>query len=138
MRNLLTITVLLFSSFALQSRTPPETISKAFKQKFPDLTNVKWCKESKTEWEASFVLYNVSASANFSTSGDWLETEIEIPVTKIPEVIVSAIQEADKDCKIVGAALIENSKSETIYEAVVKTGPKKKEVFYKSDGVIII
>jgi len=129
--------MLFLSSCVLQSSTPPETVLKAFKQKFPDATNVKWGKESKTEWEASFVLDNVGASANFSASGDWLETEIEIPVTKIPDAIVSAIQQADKDCKIVGAAMIENSKSETIYEADVKSGLKKKEVFYKPDGTII-
>ena len=138
MKNFLLIAILLFSSCVLQSSTPPEAVLKAFKQKFPDATNVKWGKESKTEWEASFILDdNLSASANFSTSGDWLETEKEIPVTRIPEVIVSAIQKADKNSKIVGGAVIENSKSETIYEADVKTGFKKKEVFYKPDGSII-
>lgn len=137
MRNLLLISVFLFSSCVLLAGTPPETVLKAFKQKFPDATNVKWGKESKTEWEASFMISNVNTSANFSVSGAWLETEKEIPVTNIPAVIVSEIQKADKNGKIVGASVIENSKSETIYEADVKSGIKRREVLYKPDGTII-
>jgi hypothetical protein len=137
MKNLLIFTLIFFSSFTLKSSTPPEIVLKAFKQKFPGAINIKWGKENKTEWEAAFILDNVNFSANYTSSGDWLETEKEIPVTKLPNEVLAAIQKADKNCSIVGAAFIENSKSETTYEADIKSGLKKKEVFYKPDGTII-
>jgi hypothetical protein len=137
MKNLLIFTILFFSSCVLKSNTPPEIVLKAFKQKFPSAINVKWGKENKTEWEAAFIIDNVNVSANYTASGDWLETEKEIPITKLPNEILTAIQKADKNCTIVGAAVIENSISETTYEADIKSGIKKKEVFYKPDGTII-
>jgi hypothetical protein len=137
MKNLFIFTIIFFSSCTLKSSTPPEIVLQAFKQKFPNAINIKWGKENKTEWEASFILDNVNFSANYTTSGDWLETEKDIPVTKLPNEVLIAIQKADKNCTIIGAAVIENSKSETTYEADIKSGLKKKEVFYKPDGTII-
>ncbi len=136
MRNFLFITVFLFTSCSLFSGKTPEAVSRALEQKFPGATNIKWGKESENEWEANFRLNNLNASANFSNTGEWLETETEIPVSRLPGSVVSAIQEADKGCKITGAAMIESSKSETVYEADIKTGLRKKEVFYNQDGVI--
>jgi hypothetical protein len=137
MKQLLLIAALLIVADIMFGATPPEPVLKAFNQKFPGAIEVKWVKENDSEWEASFRFDNIITSANFSINGEWIETEKEKPVSELPEAIVSAINKSHKNCKIVGAAIIESAKSETIYEADIKTGLTRKEVFYKSDGTVV-
>ena len=133
---LLLISVVYFAanSFAV---TVPAAVQKAFDQKFPQATEVKWDKENSSEYEANFKINGVSASANFSDKGIWLETETEIPVAQLPEAVTSAIKKQFPQSVITGADKIENSKNETHFEADLKTGSKTKEVVFNADGTVI-
>ncbi len=129
--NVIMITLCSFTN------TPPSAVQKAFEQKFAGATNVSWAKENKKEWEASFKLNATKVSANFSNEGTWIETETEISVSLLPASVVASIKKQYPNSVIVEADKIENSKKETIYEADIKIGKKKKEVILNTEGTFL-
>ena len=114
----------------------PIAIETAFNAKFPKATKVKWDKENATEYEANFVLNGLKHSANYSISGEWLETESLTTFDKMPEKVQQAFNTAHKGAKVKAVAKIENAKNETLYEIEVKKGLKAVEYFYNADGTI--
>ncbi len=137
MKRLFIITIVCLIPILVFAGKPPEAVYKAFQQKFPTATNIKWGKESANEWEASFIFNNKKNSANFATDGQWLETETEIGVQELPPRILSEIKQTNKNCKVTGAYIIESVKSGNQYEAEIRKGIRKKEVIYNTDGILV-
>lgn len=115
--------------------TPPEMVLKAFNQKFPNATNVKWDKENKNEYEAEFKWNGGKYSANFDKSGEWLETESPTTFNQLPEEVKKAFNTSYKNAKVKGVSKTETSKGKTIYEVEMKQGLKTVEKFYTADGI---
>ena len=135
MKKLTLIFVLSILFFNLaKAVTPPPAVQKAFQEKFPTATNVKWGKENANDFEAEFKLDGKKVSANFSMKGAWLETETEFPVVDLPEAVVASINKKFGGWKIVGADKIESAKKPIRYEADIKSGMKKKEVVLYENG----
>lgn len=120
------------TSFA-QGKTPT-AVATAFNQKFPNATKVKWDKESAHEYEASFEWKGEKLSANFSDTGEWLETESPIAFNQLPEKVQSAFNVAHKGAAVKAVAKIETSKGITKFEVEFKQGVKTVELFYTADG----
>ncbi len=112
----------------------PEAVKKAFDQKFPSATKVKWGMENAKEWEAEFNFKGSEFSANFTSDGTWVETEKEIKVTELPKAVADAIAKQYAGWAITEADRTETAKNGTIYEADIKNGKGKKEVAFKEDG----
>jgi hypothetical protein len=117
--------------------TPPAALSKAFSSKFPDVKNVTWEKENNKEYEAHFTQAGVVMSANFSTQGEWLETESAIAVSELPTPVQQAIQKKYQGASIQSADRIQQSNGKTLYEADLLIGHKKKEVTLNAQGVFV-
>jgi len=127
------ICMLLLAAFAFAGNIPP-AVEKAFGEKFPGATGVKWDKENAHEYEASFLWKGQRYSANFNESGEWLETESTVTFHSLPEKIKSAFNDGHKGATVKAAASIENSKNNLSYEVEYKEGVKTHEAFYSSDG----
>ena len=113
---------------------PPAAVQKAFEQKFPNATNVKWDKENAHEYEASFEWNGDKLSANFSDTGEWLETESTTTFNALPENVQTAFNASHKGATVKAVAKIETSKGNTKFEVEIKQGVKTIEFFYNSDG----
>lgn len=121
------------TSFA-QSKTPT-AVTTAFNQKFSNATKVKWDKENAHEYEAGFEWKGAKYSANFSDTGEWLETESPTTFKQLPEKVQTAFNASHKGAKVIAVAKIETSKGTTKYEVEFKQGVKTVELFYTADGI---
>ena len=123
------------TSFA-QSKMP-DAVTSAFNQKFPNAVNVKWDKENAHEYEASFEWKGEKHSANFSDTGEWLETESISAFNLLPEKVQAAFNASHNGATVKAVAKIETSKGITKYEVEIKQGIKTVELFYTADGIEI-
>lgn len=129
-----TVFSLLLFCVITYAQTPPAAVTTAFKQKFGGAENIKWGKEGATEWEAEFTLKGQKTSANFTGNGTWLETENELPLQALPQVIKEAIEKTYPGWTISEASKTETAKNGLIYEVALKNSTQKKEVTYKENG----
>src|SRR5688572_12986142 len=88
MKTILTLFVL-FTAFSLNAQQLKEAqVPVAVKQKFtslyPNAKEVKWEKEDYA-FEAEFLENTVETSVLFNIQGDFIQKEVQIPVTSLPE-----------------------------------------------------
>lgn len=114
----------------------PAAVKTAFEQKFPGAQNVEWGKENASEWEAEFVSGRIKMSANYSVDGKWLETESVIPVSQLPAEVAAAVAKSFPGKKVLEADKIERVGKGSLFEVVINTGTKKKEIMLDENGVI--
>jgi hypothetical protein len=141
MKNLMLITVLLVA-FSMQSCSQksdsinvPEKVVSAFNVKFPDAKKVEWEMENDSEWEAEFKWNGKEYSANFSTDGEWHETEYEIKETEIPSNIRAILDQNFSDYEIEEPEVAETPSGKS-YEMEIKVGEEEYEVAIDTKGNI--
>jgi uncharacterized protein YajQ (UPF0234 family) len=116
----------------------PEKVLIAFNQKFANVTNIKWSKENSTEYEANFEQNGKNCSANFATDGSWLETETEVDLNQVPEIVKKAFyKKFSKDKKIKAVDKIEKKDGTFNYEIEYKSGLITKEIVFDTEGNVI-
>ncbi len=136
-KSLVIAVLILFGTITIFAKgvKPPPAVLAAFQLKFPSAKEVKWEKENGTEYEAEFIMDKGEYSANFKDDGTWLETEMEVDYTTLPDAVRTAFEKqvnkkAKEASKIVKAGDI------TVYEVEYKKGMKTKELVYNPDGTM--
>lgn len=115
----------------------PEKVKNAFEAKFSGANNIKWEKENKAEYEASFKLNGINMSANFDADGKWLETEKEIASAALPENVKVLLMATYPNAEIKSVEQIDTYNNNTKYEIALKTGLFPKEVIISEKGEIL-
>lgn len=133
---MLAVMAITLSASAKPGKQVPQFVKNAFTEKFSQATNVKWDEEKKGEWEAEFKLNGKTYSANYSTKGEWLETEYAVAVTEIPAEVKSAIAKNFPGYQIKESEISETATTK-VYEFELVKGITKKEVALDSSGKII-
>jgi hypothetical protein len=133
--------VLLISGYAsaqkLKENEVPLAVKKTFQQKFAGAKEVKWSKESATEFEAEFDLGGHEQSASFDNSGQWKETEIEIKKYELPQAVQATLAKEFEGYKIEEAEKAESPGPGSYYEVALKNGKVKYEVKLSPEGKVI-
>jgi hypothetical protein len=111
----------------------PDKVISAFNQKFPKAKKVEWEKENENEWEAEFKIDGKEYSANFSSNGEWSETEYEIKESQIPENILAILNSNFTDYEIEGAEIAETIAGKS-YEFEIEQGEDEFEVVIDAQG----
>jgi len=93
MKNLVILIVLVmgFTLTANGQKVAPESVKKAFAQKYATAKSVKWASEEANEWEAEFVIDGKEMSASYDNTGKWLESETEISSKEIPAAVSATL-----------------------------------------------
>lgn len=119
-----------------QSTKVPSKVKMAFMKKFPKIKNVKWEKESENNYEANFMKNGKKLSANFNSSGKWLETERNISVSQIPAKIMKALKKKYPNSNIKNAVDVWNSKGQQ-YELSAVVKGKTMQLEYTANGKLL-
>lgn len=136
-KSIIIAVVILFTTLTVFSKgvKPPQAVLTSFQQKFPSAQHVKWEKENATEYEANFKLNNEEYSTNFKEDGTWLETEIEVAYSSLPEAVRKAFEkQITKKAK--EASKVVKANGVTLYEVEYKEGMKTKEIVFNTDGTL--
>lgn len=131
------VCVCLSASVSAQKPIVTAAAAKAFQQKFTGATGVKWDKEGKNEFEAEFILNGKKGSANFSASGEWLETEMGIAIADAPAVVNTSFVKMFPTATIKEVYKIETSKGKNYFEIEYQLKGKTKEVKIDASGKIV-
>ena len=114
--------------------TPPAAVKASFRQSFPGITRVKWEKETRDEYEASFSKDGHNASASFSPAGKWLETEMGIATSSTPKVVLDAFFAKFPGAKIGQVYKIESASEPVYFELEYVLKGKTKEAKFNAEG----
>ena len=115
----------------------PAAAKTAFSAKYPGAQKVKWSVEKPGEFEVEFVLNKVESSALFDASGKFLESEVEIKETELPQGVKATLA---KD--FIGFKLDEIEKSTDIkgivtFEMEAAKGKEKLVISFDGAGKLL-
>lgn len=140
MKNLMlmiaVVSIFCFTACGQAGKVVPEKVKTAFSQKFPGASKVKWDKENDHEWEAEFKIEGENTSATFDNNGNWLETEMEIDIDKLPEAVISTLNNEFKEYRMENVEYIEKSEYKG-YEIKLEAHEADTEVVIDSNGTIL-
>ncbi len=115
----------------------PQAVISQFQQKFPDAKKVEWSKESATEMEAEFKMNGEEMSANFSNTGEWLETETEMKEKDLPEAVKNALKSQFADYKVEESEKVATPQQSEAYEVEIEKGETTLDVMLDQSGKVI-
>lgn len=118
-----------------QFRNIPGEVTNAFKEKYPEATDVSW-NDKVTSFQASFALDGHRYEARFKKDGKWEETEKAINFEDLPMAVQEAFNASEyKKWNLRTVAYIENSVGGKEYRIYVKNDTvKRKYLYYGEDG----
>lgn len=123
-----------------KSLVPPSEILREFKAYYPDidLTQVLWSWEVPFKiYEAEFVLEGKEHECEFTVTGHWLLTEIEIKTSEVPDHILDLAKKRYNKAKLEEASRVLYSNGDVCYELGFANKNTTFEVLFREDGLFV-
>ena len=131
----LLISLMGFTQIIAPEKIPAE-VKQAFAKKFPKATDIKY-EMGKKDYEVSFKENGVVISANFNSSGEWLETVTIINESDLPKKVLTSIAKNFVGFMITEVSKVVSSKKVVYYEMYLKTNKKGYDVEFSPIGVVL-
>ena len=121
-------------SFA-QLRKIPAEVTNAFQEKYPEAKSVEW-RDKLSSFTASFQLDSTMYIAQFSSKGEWENTEEAIDDSELPEEVKAGFDKSRyTDWNMGQVTKIELPGDEIQYRIEVAKGDiKKRNLYFNSEG----
>lgn len=123
-----------------KSQVPP-AVREGFQRDFPDAKGVKYARETRdglTRYEANFKKDGKEIEAVYEADGTLVQTEQEIALRELPELIVRSIKQQHPDARLSEAEQVLDPKGTTLgYEVEISVGKDWFELDLDSDGKIL-
>jgi hypothetical protein len=129
------MTLICLCTIVIAKNKIPENVIKAFNQKFTGVSDVEWGKESTIEYEVEFIMNGHKHSANFSSTGEWLETESPISFEELPDKVKMAFKSGHDGANIKAISIIEIAANNIQYEIELKKFLRTVDLFYSAEGI---
>jgi hypothetical protein len=132
--SLALLTCLLAFSYAYnqpKGMEVPEAVKAAFQAKYPDIPHT-WQRHDYG-YEAVFTEDNIQYEAEFSATGEWLETEYYVTEKEFPPIVLERIKQ-ERPGFIVTKYEIEITSKGVFYEVDITDGELEEELYLDSNG----
>lgn len=126
------------STSVAQVRKIPSEVTEAFKDKYPNATNVEW-RDKLSNFSAAFESESVHYQARFTSKGEWQLTENEIDESDLPEIVKEGFEKSKyADWEIAMIHKIEFADGSVQYRIEAGKGDvRKKNLSFNSEGRLI-
>lgn len=109
----------------------------AFTTKYPSVSRVSWEAEG-SYMVADFRDNGYEASAWFSSDGQWYMTELDIPLSALPELVDNAFKASEYAAwRVDDVDKLEREGIETIYVLDLEQGNSEVDLYYSDQGVLV-
>lgn len=109
----------------------PAIVDAAFKNEYSDIPRI-WQK-NYYGYEATFIQNNIKYEAEFSDTGEWLETEYYVTEKEFPEIVLKRIRQEYPTFKITKYE-IEITPQGNFYEVDITDGEMEYELYFDVNG----
>lgn len=116
---------------------PSNSILLAFKKDFPDAKGSEWEKDDVNTWEVEFFINEIEHSANYDLLGKLVETEIQISLEEVPEIVMN-IFKTKYSVHQIYRAYLEKTDTELIYEFELSNKEDELDIEIDSNGIFLI
>lgn len=114
----------------------PAPVKESFAKKFPAATDIKYEMEKK-DYEVTFKNKGIGMSANFNSSGEWLETETVMIESDLPKVVLTSVATNFVGFMITEITRLDGPNNVLNYEMILKKAKEGYEVKFSTTGDIL-
>jgi hypothetical protein len=143
MKKTILLFALLISLVAVKSfgqiRKVPAEVTDAFKAKYPDAQNVEW-KDKVTFFQAGFKLNDAEMTADFSSKGEWQESDKKMDFDALPDAVKDGFKKSKyADWTPGSATQIEKNEGKIEYKVYAEKSSivQKKFLYFNEQGQLI-
>lgn len=140
MKYIITLLLVLFIGSAMNCQSDgkvPDVVKDSFKSKYPNENDPDWHQDKNGNYESNFKKDGKHYKADFSPTGQWIETERRLKKNDLPEAIQLKLNEDFDNYKIVEIEEVQHASKGLFYDVELKKDGKKQDVEFSKNGTII-